>query len=71
MLQKLPGADLKTPTAGTRMEHLAASVTDAELTGATADELLHRLFHEEDVRLFRAKPVTYAPGATWQRWKQC
>lgn len=60
LLQKLPGADLKDADGWARMEHLAASVTDAELTGATADELLHRLFHEEDVRLFRAKPVTYA-----------
>lgn len=60
LLQKLPGADVKDADGWARMEHLAASVTDAELTSASADELLHRLFHEEDVRLFRAKPVTYA-----------
>ncbi|MBL8520455.1 MAG: Hsp33 family molecular chaperone HslO [Betaproteobacteria bacterium] len=60
LLQKLPGADTKDADGWARMEHLAASVTGAELTGASADELLHRLFHEEDVRLFRAKPVSYA-----------
>jgi molecular chaperone Hsp33 len=60
LLQKLPGADQKDADGWARMEHLAASVTEAELTGASADQLLHRLFHEEDVRLFRAKPVTYA-----------
>lgn len=60
LLQKLPGADQKDPDGWARVEHLAASVTGAELTSASADELLHRLFHEEDVRLFRAKPVTYA-----------
>jgi molecular chaperone Hsp33 len=60
LLQKLPGADQRDPDGWARMEHLAASVTDAELTGASADELLHRLFHEEDVRLFRPKQVAYA-----------
>lgn len=60
LLQKLPGADLKDADGWARMEQLAASVTEAELIGASADELLHRLFHQEDVRLFRAKPVTYA-----------
>lgn len=60
LLQKLPNADIKDPDGWARVEQLAASVSDAELTSLPADKLLGRLFHEEDVRLYESKPVTYA-----------
>ena len=60
LLQKLPNADIKDADGWARVEQLAASVSDAELTALPAEQLLARLFHEEDVRVYEAKPVTYA-----------
>ena len=42
-----------------RVVHLASTLTNAELTALPADELLHRLFHEEDLRLFDPDPVYF------------
>ncbi len=60
LLQKLPNADLKDADGWARVEQLAASVREVELTSLPAEKLLARLFHEEDVRVYEAKPVTYA-----------
>ena len=59
LLQKLPNADLKDADGWARVEQLAASVSERELTTLDAESLLARLFHEEDVRVFEPKPVTY------------
>ncbi len=42
-----------------RVAHLAATLSDAELIELPADELLHRLFHEEDIRVFEPAPVYF------------
>jgi len=60
LLQKLPNADQKDADGWARVEHLAASVSEQELTLLPAEQLLARLFSEEDVRVFAAKPVSYA-----------
>ena len=60
LLQKLPKADQNDADGWARVEHLAASVSEPELTTLPAEQLLARLFSEEDVRLYEAKPVTYA-----------
>ena len=60
LLQKLPKADQKDADGWARVEHLAASVSEQELTLLPAEQLLARLFSEEDVRVFAAKPVSYA-----------
>lgn len=60
LLQKLPNADIKDADGWARVEQLAASVSDAELTALPAEALLARLFHDEAVRVFEPKPVTYA-----------
>ena len=60
LLQKLPNADKKDPDGWARMEQLAASVTARELIAFPAEAVLHRLFNQEDVRLYEPKPVTYA-----------
>ena len=60
LLQKLPNADQKDVDGWARVEQLAASVREPELTTLPAEQLLARLFSEEDVRLYEAKPVTYA-----------
>ena len=60
LLQKLPNADQKDADGWARVEQLAASVSELELTTLPAEQLLARLFSEEDVRVFEAKPVDYA-----------
>ena len=60
LLQKLPKADQKDPDGWARVEQLAACVSERELTTLSAEQLLSRLFNEEDVRVYDAKPVSYA-----------
>ena len=60
LLQKLPKADEKDADGWARVEQLAASVSEAELTTLPAEQLLARLFSQEDVRLYEAKTVSYA-----------
>ena len=60
LLQKLPRADEKDADGWARVEQLAASVMKAELITLPAEVLLARLFSEEDVRVYEAKPVSYA-----------
>lgn len=59
LLQKLPNADRKDPDGWARMELLAASITSLELTKLDSATMLTRLFSEEDIRLYDAKPVSY------------
>lgn len=61
LLQKLPG-DEADPDLWNRVLHLAATLTPAELLELSTREILRRLFHEEDVRLFRAEPVAFRCG---------
>ncbi len=57
-LQKLPSADARDADGWTRIEALAATVETNELLDLPAEILLTRLFSEETVRLFSARPVT-------------
>jgi molecular chaperone Hsp33 len=59
-LQKMPAADhQRDPDGWTRIEALAATAKPEELLGSSAEDLLTRLFHEETVRLFDARPITH------------
>jgi len=42
-----------------RVQLLADTIKDEELLGLTSIELLHRLFHQDDVQLFDAEPVRF------------
>jgi molecular chaperone Hsp33 len=57
-LQELPGARDRDNDGWNRLQHLAGTVTAAELS-LPADTLLRRLFPDETIRLFDAAPVTY------------
>ncbi|MDX1588380.1 MAG: Hsp33 family molecular chaperone HslO [Oleiphilaceae bacterium] len=58
MLQKMPGragdSDL-----WERLTQLAATTSEEELLTLAPDELLHRLFHEENLQRYPAQPVTF------------
>lgn len=51
MVQQLPNAKNRDPDAWNRVGHLLASATAAELLQLAPEQLLFRLFHEEQVRL--------------------
>lgn len=42
-----------------RVTHLADTLNEQEILNLSADALLHRLFHEETVRLYEAKALTF------------
>ncbi len=58
LLQKLPG-ETEDKDSWNRLTQLASTVSDDELLSLGANEILHRLFHEESVRLFDTEPVHF------------
>jgi molecular chaperone Hsp33 len=58
LLQKMP-SESDDADAWDRTITLAATVTDEELLQLEQQELIHRLFHEEDLRLFDREPVAF------------
>ncbi|HQQ63685.1 MAG TPA: Hsp33 family molecular chaperone HslO [Pseudomonadales bacterium] len=60
LLQALPAGDVE--TAAEDWQHiytLASTITHKELLSLPCEDMLHRLFHEEDVRLFDGDPVRF------------
>lgn len=70
LLQSLPDerkSSLADEDAWPRVVTLAETLTDEELLELSNQELLRRLFHEEDVRLFEPTPVSFRCGCSKQR----
>lgn len=59
LLQKLPERESADDDAWPRAEQLASTVKSGELLGLEPQKLLHRLFHEEDLRVFEPRPVYF------------
>jgi len=60
LLQKLPDVDdIDDRDAWDRIIHLSSTVTAQELLGVAELNLLHRLYHEENVRVFDPLPVCF------------
>jgi molecular chaperone Hsp33 len=60
LLQKLPEREAsRDEDAWGRATQLADTLKPEELLHLPAGELLHRLYHEEDIRLFDAQPVVF------------
>jgi len=62
LIQKLP--DQSTIPHGdtdtwNRVEQLASTITDAELLSLSSEKILHRLFNQESVRLFKPKTIHF------------
>jgi molecular chaperone Hsp33 len=66
LLQKLPGASLDSDL-WNRIQELSATLTPAELLDLPVKQLLHRLYHEEDVRLFPPEPLSFRCSCTRER----
>lgn len=66
LLQRLPEAGA-TVEDWNRVTLLADTLTPGELLGLSTESLLHRLFHEETVRLFEPEPVSFRCGCSRSR----
>lgn len=66
-LQKLPDADLRDEDGWNRIETLAATVDTRELLDLDPEVLLTRLFHEETLRVFPARPVIHESPEDWDK----
>jgi len=58
LLQHLPGKEVD-PDLWDRIAQLGQTITEEELLTLPTEEILRRLFHEEDVRLFEGEPVSF------------
>ncbi len=59
LLQKTPAPDGGDPDTWNRLLHLGGTLSRDELLELPAQELIRRLFHQEDVRLFEASPLAF------------
>ena len=59
LLQKLPERPQKDEDAWRRAVRLGKTITRNELLDLPACEIVHRLYHEEDIRIFSRKPVSF------------
>ena len=66
LLQRLPEAGA-TEEDWNRVTLLADTLTPKELLGLSTESLLHRLFHEETVRLFEPEPLSFRCGCSRSR----
>ncbi|MFN2348629.1 MAG: Hsp33 family molecular chaperone HslO [Thioalkalivibrio sp.] len=66
LLQTLPGEE-RDPDAFNRAVTLANTLKDDELLQLPVETLLHRLYHEEDVRLLDGSPVSFRCGCSRER----
>ncbi len=66
LLQQLPG---ETTDEGywQHIETLGETITREELLQLSSKEILHRLFHEEDIRLFEPEPVSFRCGCSREK----
>ena len=67
LLQRVPGAAGNDPDAWNRAVVLADTVRAEELLGLHARQVIRRLFHEEDVRLFEARIVSFRCSCSRER----
>lgn len=71
MLQKLPGEGgheaVQDEDAWSRVLHLTGTLGSAELLATAPEQLLYRLYHDESVRLFAPRPLTFGCSCTRER----
>jgi molecular chaperone Hsp33 len=67
LLQRLPDSPLSDDEAWIRAVHLGSTITREELLALPVREIIHRLYHEEDIRLFSRMPVSFRCSCSRQR----
>jgi molecular chaperone Hsp33 len=67
LLQKLPDEVTHDDDAWNRAITLGATLTSEELLQLPAQDIIHRLYHEEDVRMFESRPVSFRCSCSRER----
>jgi molecular chaperone Hsp33 len=67
LLQRLPGSRGGDPDAWERAVHLTDTVTAHELLKLPAREIIHRLYHAEDIRLFESRVMSFRCSCSRER----
>ncbi len=68
-LQKMPATEAHDADGWARCTALAGTVKDEELLNLPSEELLTRLFHQESVRVFAARPVSHEVPEDWEKMR--
>ena len=50
-----------------RIQQLSSTIKDEELLNLSAEEIIHRLYHEEDIRMFDAETVSFRCNCSRER----
>jgi len=67
LLQRLPQHGGEHADTWERAVHLGATLTRTELLALPVREILHRLYHEEDIRLYARTPVSFRCSCSRER----
>lgn len=67
LLQRLPDSPEPDDDAWSRAVHLGSTITREELLALPVREIIHRLYHEEDIRLFSRIPVSFRCSCSRER----
>lgn len=67
MLQQLPAAEGSDEDAWDRLSHLASTLKDEELLTLNNETILHRLYHDEEVRLYDEESLRFACTCSKER----
>lgn len=67
LLQRLPGDDHGDEDAWNRAILLGATITQEELLHLPAVEIIRRLYHEEDIRVFESHPISFRCSCSRER----
>ncbi len=67
LLQRMPDSLLTDDDAWQRAVHLGSTITRQELLALPVQEIIHRLYHEEDIRLFARMPVSFRCSCSRER----
>ncbi|PWT71811.1 MAG: Hsp33 family molecular chaperone HslO [Proteobacteria bacterium] len=67
LLQKLPGSSGVDPDAWNRAVKLGETVTSQELLKLPARQIVRRLYHEEDIRVFEARVMSFRCSCSLER----
>ena len=67
LLQRLPATPTQDADAWNRATQLGETIRSEELLSLPAREIIHRLYHEEDVRVFESRPVAFRCSCSRER----
>ena len=67
LLQRLPGKPNHDPDAWNRATKIGETITKRELLDLPARNIIHRLYHQEDIRVFDERPTAFRCSCTRER----